>query len=124
MRKKITIKIYGKAIAEEEYVKYLGILVDSKLTWKWHIDNLAKKVSRAIGVLSRIRYFVNRNILMNLYYSLIYPHLIYAIQVWGLTFETNSDKLIVLQKKTVRMMTFNRTFFSENGPPVTFRSSF
>ena len=50
MKKKITLKIYGKAIAEEEYVKYLGILVDSKLTWKWHIDNLAKKVSRAIGV--------------------------------------------------------------------------
>ena len=55
---------------------------------------------------------------MNLYYSLIYPHLIYAIQVRGLTFDTNIDKLIVLQKKTVRMMTFNRTFFSENGPPV------
>jgi hypothetical protein len=55
---------------------------------------------------------------MNLYYSLIYPHLLYAIQVWGHTFKENIEKLSVLQKKTVRMMTFNLTFFSKEGPPV------
>ena len=39
----ITLKINNKAIAEEKYVKYLGMLVDSALSWKFHIDNLAKK---------------------------------------------------------------------------------
>ena len=53
----ITIKINKKSIAEVKYVKYLGILVDSKLTWKFHIDNLAKKISRAIGVMFKIRCF-------------------------------------------------------------------
>ena len=66
----------------------------------------------------RIRCFVNKSILMNLYYSLIYPHLLYAVQVWGSTFETSTDKIFVLQKKTVRMMTFNVTFFSNEGPPA------
>ena len=46
VKKKITLKINGKAICEEEYVKYLGILVDSKLSWKYQIDNIAKKISR------------------------------------------------------------------------------
>ena len=81
--------------------------------WAIHIDNLAKKISRAIGVMFRVRCFVSKNILTNLY-----PHILYAIPIWGNTFESYIEKLIILQKKTVRMMTFNLTFFSEMGPPV------
>ena len=112
----ITIKINKKAIAEEKYVKYLGVLIDSSLSWKYHIDNLTKKISRAIGVMYKIRYFVNSKILMNLYYSLIYPHLLYAIQVWGSAFDSNINKVTILQKKAIRMMTFNDGSFVNDGP--------
>ena len=44
---------------------------------------------------------------MSLYYSLIYPHLIYAIQVWGSSFESNLNKLLILQRKLVRLITYN-----------------
>ena len=114
----ITIKINKKAIAEEKYVKYLGVLIDSTLSWKYHIDNLTKKISRAIGVMYKIRYYVNSSILMNLYYSLIYPYLLYAIQVWGLAFDSNLKKVITLQKKAIRMMTFNDSSYEYRGPLV------
>ena len=52
----------------------------------------------------------------NIYYSLVYPHLLYSIQVWGSAFDTNINKLIVLQKKTVRMMTFNENPIGFRGP--------
>ena len=103
----ITLLINKKAISEQKYVKYLGVLIDSSLTWKYHIANIAKKVSRSIGVMYKIRPFVKTNILKNIYYSLIYSHLVYAIQVWGSAFETHKIKLMVLQKKAVRMITFN-----------------
>ena len=45
--------------------------------------------------------------MINLYNSLIYPHLIYAIHVWGSTFKTNLNTLVVLQKKVVRLITYN-----------------
>ena len=112
----ITIKINKKAISEEKYVKYLGVLIDSSLSWKPHIDNLTKKVSRAIGIMYKIRYYVNRKLLMNLYYSLIYPHLLYAIQVWGSSFKININKLTVLQKKVVRLITFQDKFYDYRGP--------
>ena len=99
--KKMTLKINGKAIAEEDYVKYLGVLVDSKLSRKNHINNLAKEIFRSIGVLFKIRNFVSRKIMINLYYSLVYPHLLYGVQIWGLTFDTYLEKLNVLQKKIV-----------------------
>ena len=56
---------------------------------------------------------VNPTILKNIYYSLLYSHLPRGIQVWGSAFDTNINKLIVLQKKTVRMIS--------NENPIGFR---
>ena len=35
-----------------EYVKYLGVLTDYRLSWKFHIDTDALKISKTIGLLS------------------------------------------------------------------------
>ena len=48
MKKSITIKINKKAIKEKESIKYLGVLIDSTLSWKQQILNLSKKKSHAI----------------------------------------------------------------------------
>ena len=103
-------------ICEEKYVKYFGLLIDATLSWDSHIDNLSKKIARALGVMFKIRPFVNPTILKNIYHSLVYPHLLYGIQVWGSAFDTNINKLIVLQKKTVRMRTFNENPIGSRGP--------
>ena len=47
------------------------------------ISYITKKMSRCIGIRCKLRQFVNRKMLKNIYYSLIYPHLVYAVQVWG-----------------------------------------
>ena len=44
----MTILINKEAIDEVKHVKYVGILIDSQLTFKCHIDELNRKVSRAI----------------------------------------------------------------------------
>ena len=46
----------------------------------------------------------------NVYYSLIYSHIIYAIEVWGSAFKTELDKILILQKRVMRLMTFNDEF--------------
>ena len=47
------------AIAQKEYVKYLGVLIDSKLTFQFHITaGVTKKISRAIGLMYKLRLFV------------------------------------------------------------------
>ena len=46
-------------------------------------------------------------ILKTLYYSLIYPHLIYAIEVWGSADNTHLNHIFMLQKKTVRMINYS-----------------
>ena len=44
----------------KDYVKYLGVLLDSNLSWKSRIDNVALKVSRTVGVVARLRHFTSR----------------------------------------------------------------
>ena len=46
----------------------------------------------------------------NIYYSLIYSHIIYAIEVWGSAFKTELDKILILQKRAIRLMAFNDAY--------------
>jgi hypothetical protein len=38
----------------KEFIKYLGVIIDISLTWKYHIDNIASKISKSIGIITRL----------------------------------------------------------------------
>ena len=77
----IVIRFCRRKIQIEKYVKFLSVLVDENLSWKYHINELSKKFSRTIGIFYRIRHFVRFEILKLLYYSLFYSFLSYGIAV-------------------------------------------
>ena len=79
LKTQITIKINKKAIIEKYHINYLCVIIDSHLHWKQHILSITKKMSRCIGIMCKLRHFVNKKMIKNIYYSLIYPHLVYAI---------------------------------------------
>ena len=112
----LVLNIDQKELKNEKYIKYLGILIDSNLSWKPHINYILKKVKRNCGILSKIRYFVDLKTRTKLYYSLIYPFLIYGILAWGSTYPTTLDPLFKLQKKVIRVITFSS--FDEKHSPL------
>ena len=57
-------------------------MIDSNLSWKSQVSYIAKKIKRNIGILSKLRYYVNSDILVKLYYALIYPFLTYGLISW------------------------------------------
>ena len=122
--KTVTLLLNKKAIQQTNYVKYLGILIDSKLTFKDHIMAVSKKVARITGAMYRIRYYVNDKTLAMVYYSLIYPHILYGIPIWGNADNINLKHLFSLQKKAVRTISnkLNNilTTFKLPGNPDTF----
>ena len=103
----ITLKLHKKALSEKDHIKYLGIMIDSTLTWQTHIDKLSNKISSASGILYKIRPFINIKIMKTLYYSLVYSHLIYAIEIWGAADVTHLNRLYNLQKRIIRLITFS-----------------
>ena len=116
MTQNVTIKLDKKALMQKDNIKYLGVLVDEHLSWKQQISNVSKKVSRSVSILFKLRYYMNTSMLKGLYYSLVYSHLVYGIEVWGSACDTNLDKIIVLQKKAIRVITFNERLPVLPGP--------
>ena len=111
----------------KDYVKYLGILIDNKLSWKPHIDLISTKISRTIGLIARLRHYIPANTLITLYKSLIQPYLFYGLCSWGQANKTNLSKLLLLQKKALRLIYFANQresaiplFLITNILPVTF----
>ena len=79
--------------------KFLGVIIDANLTWKDHIDYISTKISKNIGIIKKARKLFDNKTLLTLYYSFIFPYFNYCIHLWGSTFESHLNKLIVLQKK-------------------------
>ena len=51
----------------KEYIKYLGVLIDIHLSWKYHVDYIAVKISKIVGVIARLRHFVPFSTLRSIY---------------------------------------------------------
>ena len=80
-------------------IKFLGITVDNKLSWKPHIASTCNTISRNIGVINRLKSHIPSSSLLTLYSSLILPYLNYGILAWGNTHKFLLDRLLLLQKK-------------------------
>ena len=93
-------------IQQTKYVKFLGLLLDENLSWKYHLTELSKKLSRACGMFFKIRHFLPINILVYLYNSLFSPFPQYGILAWGPTYETHIRPVFLLQKRVLRAISF------------------
>ena len=60
----------GQKTKLNKQVKYLGVILQNDLHWNSHLSNLQKKLSRAIGLLSKVRHSVSAYLLRTIYYSL------------------------------------------------------
>ena len=67
-------------------------MIDSNLSWKSHVSYIAKKIKRNIGILFKLRYYVNSDILVELYYALIYPFLTYGLISWINTYSSTTKE--------------------------------
>ena len=92
------------------YTKFLGVLIDERLSWQEHINLVNNKVRKSIGIIRKISGLISQNALRILYYSLIYPHLSYCNLVWASTYSTNLQKLLISQKKNCQNRYFFRLF--------------
>ena len=60
-------------------IKYLGLTIDMNLTFDFHISNIAYKISRTVGIISKIRHYLPETALLKIYYAQIQSHLLYGL---------------------------------------------
>ena len=95
-----------KQLECREFVKYLGVLIDIKLTWNNHTDTILLKISRTVRLLSKLRHFVPFSTLISIYHSLIAPYLRYGLIAWGQASKSQLNKPLVCQKRALRFIHF------------------
>ena len=100
------LKIMNQSITKTHEIKFLGIIIDEHLTWDVHIDFLSRKIAKSIGILYKVRHFLNTDILKSLYYSLLYSYISYSTFVWGSNYKTKLKRIHILQKRALRVINF------------------
>ena len=109
----MNLKIYDNSLQKsiplerKNYVKYLGVLIDSNLSWRYHIDHISSKTRKGIGIIARLRHFVPSNTLIRIYRSLIEPYISYGLTAWGQAANCYLNKVLILQKRALRLIYFS-----------------
>ena len=101
----LKIKLCGKRVYPTESVKYLGVKIDTNLSWKNHVNDLSIKLNRANAFLFKMRKYVSLKILRSICFVIFDSYLSYCCLVWVQNCSTMQG-IIILQKKAVRIINF------------------
>ena len=96
------LKLNNVNIERVSQFNFLGVVINSTLKWDKHIAHIYLKISRATGVIFRLRRIYPHEILLTLYNTLILPHYGSHILVWGSKIK-NSHPLLLLQKRLLEI---------------------
>ena len=95
----VDVTICNKIINRVSYVKFLGVTIDSTLSWSQHVRITKTKIAKGIGMLVKAKKFLCKSTLIAIYNSFLYPHLLYGIEVWGRASRCYIDSLFKMQKR-------------------------
>ena len=101
------IKMNGHKLIPSDFIKYLGIYLDSHLIGKNQCNILLTKLKRANGMLSKARHYIPKEELHSLYYAIFSSHMVYGCQVWGQSSNSSTDKVARLQNRAMRIISFS-----------------
>ena len=96
------LEIRGEHIQRDCKTKFLGVIVDEKLTWTDHIQYIRTKIAKGLGIICKAKKLLNSQTLRMLYYCFVYP---YCIEVWGDSCKVYMQTLVRLQRKVMRIIT-------------------
>lgn len=107
----IGINFNNELIKREDSIKYLGLIIDEKLNWDKHIENIKNKLIPLCAAVFRIRKYLPKNILLKIYNAHFLSHVTYMNQIWTNTKEQNINDLQRIQNKIIKLI--------ENKPRLT-----
>jgi hypothetical protein len=93
----------NKQITKAQNIKFLGLKIDSNLSWKQHIDDIIPKLNKARFAIRSIKPFMPLEAMRLIYFSHFLSALSYGIIFWGNSI--HSKYIFKIQKRTIRVIT-------------------
>jgi hypothetical protein len=113
--------VNGVCLSRISECKFLGITIDEALSWRPHISRLNSKISNALFAIKHVfMFFLPRDSLGILYFSLIHSHLTYGILAWGTANTNIIRKTGTIQKRAIRII--NNSKYNSHSDPLFKRS--
>lgn len=103
-----TLKLYQQNIEYVDKLKFLGVTLDNKLNWSHHIVNLKKECFQRLNILKILghhKWGAQKEVLLNLYRSLIRSKIDYGCISYGIARPTILKKLDSIHNTAVRIST-------------------
>ena len=100
----IKVSVNGTPLVMSDTVKYLGVTIDKRLSWKYHIESVCSKCSSALGLLKKVMSSLPTSLRKQLYQTLVQPHLDYCSVVWAECSLQDAKKLDSIQRRGMRLI--------------------
>ena len=112
----ISLSLNQKEIERVEVIKFFGVFLDNNLTWKHHINEKAKQISKTVGIMSKLKNILPQRVLKTIYASLTESQLLYGLIIWGSKAMGSTNHLFILQKKAIRIL--DRAKYNSHTEPL------
>ena len=80
-------------------------MLNENLTFKDHVNKVTSNISKSVCVMRRLHCQLPANVMIKLYYSLVYSHLTYALLAWGRSGSTNAAKIECAHRRACKLLT-------------------
>ena len=102
------LKMANHILSRTKTYRYLGLIVDEKLSWADHINEVCWKISQVAGVIFKVRNRLSKDALMLIYHTLVAQKLRYGLICWATASKFLLEKINVVHNKVVRYLTFSK----------------
>jgi len=101
------VKIAGNPIQHVTESKFLGITVDSRLSFTPHANYVCRQISKSVGMLNRLSGMLPPRTKASIYYAIVYSRVSYGIVAWGSCGMNSTRKLTSMVRKAQRVVTYS-----------------
>ena len=105
----------GMPLELVENAKYLGMTINSDISWDFHVQRLCQNMYYHLSLLRRLRRIFPNNLLLQVYKSYVQPRLDYGITLYGCSTQKNIDLIQRVQNHAARLITGNFDYINCRG---------
>lgn len=102
------------SITKVKQTKYLGIILDDRLSWYAQIEQITDRVRKYIWMFKTLRHILSKKLLNEIYISLVQSVITYCIRIWGGALKTRFLEVERVQRTLIKVMYFKMRTFSTN----------
>ena len=96
---KIQVLFGNRKIVTTQSLKFLGLTIETLLTWKYHIGDLTSRLNKACYAIRSIKPFMSLDVLRSTYFSYVHSIISYGIIFWGDS--SCSEEIFKTQKRII-----------------------